>query len=476
MQETKSNQLPFGDIGLNFDMHSIMKDILREWWAILLISISVGMLTHVAVSYRYQETYTTRATLFVTTRGTSNTIYNNQFSATETATKFSQILNSNLLQKKVAQEIGLGGFQGYAEASVVENTNLLSVSVTSNTPELSFRQMQSVLKNYNTVSDYLLGNAILEVLQAPSVPTGPDAVLNTKPTVEKAALATLAGLCLILGVISFLKDTIRTEKDVEKKLDTKCLAVVAHENKYKTVKAKLRGGKGSILIMDPTVSFRYVETLKKLSRKTKNLLDERQGKSVLITSVLENEGKSTVAANLALALAQESKKVLLIDCDFRKPSQYKVLKMQDVKFDDLGNVLNGTAEVENLIKKVPGSELYAILNTVAFPNSTEMITSGLLKRVIAYFREQMDYIVIDTSPMALVADAEEMAEMTDSSILVVKQHLVEAKDLNDAIDVLNAGKEKLLGCIYNDVHLNVLEKVLPHGYGYGYGYGGHYEQ
>ncbi len=474
MSERNEKQISFQNTSLNLDAYTITKDIRREWVTILLLAVSVGMIVHMVSSYRYQPSYTTRTTLFVTTRGTSNSIYNNQYSAGEAATKFSQILNSNLLKKKVAKEMGLSGFQGSASANVIENTNLLQVEVTAATPELSFKQMQAILKNYNQVSDYLLGDAILEVLQAPEVPTAPDTVLNTTPMVEKAIVTIILGMSLLLGIFSYMKDTIRTEKDVEQKLDTKRLVTIAHENKYKTIKAKIRGGKTSILLKDPTVSFRYVETLKKLSGKVINLLKEKKGRTILVTSVLENEGKSTVAANLALALAQESHKVLLIDCDFRKPAQFKVLRMQHAEFSDFGNVLNGTWDVENLVKKVPDTNLYTILNAVAFPNATELIGSGILKKVIEFFREEMDYIVIDTAPIALVADVEEMVSMVDSAILVVRQHMVEAKDLNDAIDLLNGEDSKLLGCVFNNVHLNMVEKAKMMGYGYEYG--GHYEQ
>lgn len=475
MQENRNiNQLPFNDTGFNVDIYSIVKDVGRAWLPIILLVISAGLLTHVVVSKRYQPMYTTQTTLFVTSGGTDNNIYNNLYTTQDTAAKFTQILNSNILQKKVAEEIGLNDFYGTAVAENIEETNLLVLKVQAGTPELSFKEMMSILKNYEIVSKDLLGNVILEVLEAPAVPQTPDVGLNTKPAVRNAMAGMLALLAGILALFSIMKDTIRTDKDVERKLDARMLVSIGHENKYKTLGAWFRKAKGSILITNPSVSFRYVETIKKLARKVKNNMDEKGAKSILITSVLENEGKSTVVANLALALAQESKKVLLMDCDFRKPSQYKVLGMQEVAFDNLGEVLNGKSDIQQLIKKVPGTELYCILNTLSYPNSTEMIGTGLLKKTIEYFRDQMDYIIVDTSPLAMVADAEELAGMVDTSAIVVKQHLVEAKDINDAIDVLNGEDSNLLGCIFNDVHVNALEKVGR--YGYGYGYGGHYEQ
>ena len=91
-----------------------------------------------------------------------------------------------------------------------------------------------------------------------------------------------------------------------------------------------------------------------------------------------------------------------------------------------------------------------------------------LKQIIAFCREKMDYVVIDTSPLALVADTEELAQMTDASVLVVRQDTVLTKDINDAIDILNNTRGKVLGCILNGV---MSQNMAGSGH---YGYGGHY--
>ena len=121
---------------------------------------------------------------------------------------------------------------------------------------------------------------------------------------------------------------------------------------------------------------------------------------------------------------------------------------------------------------MPKTDLDLVLNKVAFPDSTNMLSSGILQKIISYFLEFEDYVIIDTSPMALVADAEEMASMVDATALVVRQHLVEAKYINDSIDALNAGRSKMIGCVLNDVHIHGAERIHTYGnsyYGYRYG-------
>lgn len=100
--------------------------------------------------------------------------------------------------------------------------------------------------------------------------------------------------------------------------------------------------------------------------------------------------------------------------------------------------------------------------------SKTLLKSMTLKQIIAFCREKMDYVVIDTSPLALVADTEELAQMTDASVLVVRQDTVLTKDINDAIDILNNTRGKVLGCILNGV---TSQNMAGSGH---YGYGGHY--
>lgn len=476
MTEKKSGHTPFREAENKIDMFTVLQDILQHWMSILLLSVSAALLVSVAAAKRYQPEYTASATMFVTGGGIASTIYDNQYSAETMASRFEQLLNSHVLQKKVAKEAGLSEFTGKAHAAVIPETNLITLTVTADSPGLCFKLIHSIMQNYDTVSDYVLGDTILETLQAPSIPVAPDNPLDLGDYRKKAFLLMAVFLCVVFGLFSYLRDTIRSEKDIAKKLDARRLGTLWHENKYKTLGSWIRRNKSSILITNPTVSFRYVESVKKLSRRVKNRMDEKEAKVLMVTSVLENEGKSTVAANISLALSQETSRVLLIDCDLRKPSQYKVLNMQNTKMDDLGEVLNGKGFSHDLVHKVPGTNLYAILNTIAFDHSAEMITAGMLKQILSYFREKMDYIIIDTPPLAMAADAEELVEMADASLLVIREHNVETKDLNDAIDTLNGAGKKNIGCVFNNAHMGFTRKMEGYGYGYGYGYGGHYEQ
>ena len=459
--------------------YTVITDILRNWLVVVLLTASAAMLMHVHLYNDYRPQYRTSTTLVITNVGVDNNMYKNLNSASDAAGRFEQLVNSSVLQKMVSDRLQLQGFDGSVHAENLEGSNLLVMTVTASTPQNAFLEIKAILKSYPEISKDLLGDVRFTVLEAPKIPHEVSNPLSTRRQVIQTAVLTAAALILFLGVMSVLRDTIRSSHDVEQKLETRLLSSVHHEEKYRSLRAWLKRTKKSILITDPVTSFLYIETLHKLSSRVLNRMHSRHAKSILITSIMENEGKSTIAANLALGLSQEGGRVLLIDADFRKPSQYKILNLQDVDFVSLSSYLKEKVNVESLDSlcvKVPGTELECLLNKNAAPQSMEMFSTGRMREILAYFHETMDYIVIDTPPMQLVADAEEIAEMVDCSAIVVRQHMVEAKDINDAIDALNGGENKVLGCILNDVHTGTLRIFNTGGYGYSYGYGGSYDK
>ena len=320
------------------------------------------------------------------------------------------------------------------------------------------------------------------MLQKPTVPSGPVNKFEPTALMKKTFLMTIAGLCGLVAILSFLKDTVRKPKEVSKKLDGKLLQTLYHERTYKTWKARIHRKKSGVLLTNPGTSFQYVEDMKKLARRVSSKMKEKNAKTLLVASVEENEGKSTIAANLALALAEESEKVLLIDADLRKPSQYKIFGLDQEEIQQLGEVINGNEQINNLVVSLPKSELLLIAGSMIYPNSTEMIASPIFHKIVEFFRDELDYIIIDTPPMSQAADAEELVDLADASILVVRQHTALVKDINEAVSVLNSGEGIMLGCVYNDVFHGVAQTARNYGYkyaygsgyGYGYGYGSKY--
>lgn len=454
------------------DITSIIKDVLRQWWVILLLAISVSLFADIWVCSTYEPQYKTTTTLAVTAKGMNSNVYKNLTSTKELASRFSQVLDSAVLKKTIVKELGMDEYDVTTSVEQIPETNLLTMTVTAGSAMETYRVMQSILENYNTVSDYVIENVILEVIQPALIPAAPINSSDEDRIIKLSFLVSAAFFGLCFAAISFIRDTVKNETEFSQKIDAKLLGTVYHEKKAR-FRFDKKAKDASMLIQSPLRSFRFVEANKMAASRIRSHMDRKGAKTLLITSVMENEGKSTVAANIALALAQEGKKVMLIDCDFRKPAQYKIFKVSDDETVNLPEILKKGETLGNVISKWEGG-LYAIFNSAASSSMDKYLGNGVLDKILGFCRTKMDYILIDTSPMALVSETEELAQKSDASVLVVRQDTVLTKDINDAIDALNNTNGKVLGCIFNDATPGFAGSRSHYGYGSRYGYGGYY--
>lgn len=472
---------------LSIDLYSVILDVSKEWLSILFLTVAAVLISYVVLTNFHPLNYAAAATMVINNDDESESvkissateIYENVYYGAESASRIKGIIESKALKETVAKELGLKRFSGTISAQTLGNSNLLRITVRSVSPYISYREAESVLKNYDRFSKDLVGGTQLTVLEHPKVPERLEQPLQNLKLSVYIGILTFAAVCGVLALLSTMRDTVHNSSEVEKKLDAKLLATIMHETKHRKGNKRIRGDKSSILISDPVISFQYAEDMRKLATRVANEMSEHHQKVLMISSVAENEGKSTISANLALAMAQINKRVILVDMDFRKPSLFRVLNLLDGNYQEFGEYLkesrtNNQKDIESavnaLLYEVPGSELVTILNRNAIPQAVEKYSDSI-KKVVDTLRHNADYVIIDTAPISLVSDSEELAGMADSSLLVVRQHWTEARDINDTVDSLG-GKERVLGCVLNNVRRTGLGGST--GYGYGYGYGGHY--
>jgi len=198
------------------------------------------------------------------------------------------------------------------------------------------------------------------------------------------------------------------------------------------------------------------------------------GKVVMVTSLLENEGKSTVAVNLALAMAKKHDKVLLIDCDLRKPACHAILDQK--KFSSgIKEVLQGKVSLSDALVRYKRTNLDILFGRKGDKNVGDLIASDRMDALLQWARDNYNYVVLDLPPMAAASDAEGMTALADSCILVVRQNVAAAPALNKAIAALENQRAKLLGCVVNNVYTS---RLSSSGSGYGnyhkYNYYGSY--
>lgn len=441
-----------------WDLRSILLDIIRGWWMILLAAVSAALLTYSAISFFHEDEYTVNTT-FVVNQGSGNSnAVSNLSAAYNMAQKFSAILENNILKRTVMEELGLDTFPASMNASVIQESNLMVLSVTADSPRNAYEILESVLRNYPTLSDYIIPNVVLQTIEQPQISDSPSNQLPVRRYMVYAFLGAAAAVAALIGFASHLRDTVKNEQEFNQKVDSYLLGTIYHEKKKKK--------KTSMLITNPIRSFRYVEGYRMAASRIRGRMERNKARILLVTSVAENEGKSTTAANLAIALAQEQKKVLLVDCDFRRPALYKIFDVNDREIKDFSQVLKGKEKISGAFDKVQNLPLYTAFSKHSLDNPSEMITNGRLERILQSCIQKTDYIILDSPPMGLAVDAEELVQISDAAILAVRQDAVLTQDINDAIDALNQKQEKVIGCIFSNVYPAIGERFLRGAYGY----------
>lgn len=198
-----------------------------------------------------------------------------------------------------------------------------------------------------------------------------------------------------------------------------------------------------------TNRFSVVESYKTLRTNLQFSMTKKGCNVVIITSTLPRDGKSTVAANIAVAFAQTDMRVLLIDADMRKPRLNKFFNIPAVP--GLSNILAGLSPVPEGIHSSEFKNLHVIPSGILPPNPAELLMSGAMEDLIASMRLQYDLILLDTPPVNIVSDAVVVTKHADGVVLVVRHSVTTHPDIERAIKSLEFANAKILGIVLNAI-------------------------
>lgn len=447
------------------NIRTVIKDLIYNIPLVIVAVVTVVMGVSTFKNICYTPEYTSRTTLCVTAKGNAEgNIYSSLNTASSMAEVFSEVFGSTIIREKVEQTFGPIPDDARITSEIIPNTNLLELKVISRDPQSSYKIMQAILQNYKHVSDYVFGNAVLEVIKDPNVPTTPSNQFRTSKLVKIGSLAVVALLCGVIVLISVFRDTVKTEHAARRKLEGRHLATIPYEQKNHTLKGKLFRTNKALILSRQLVSFRYEESFNELAAKMEYKLDERGKQTVLITSVAENEGKSTTCVNLAVALASRNKKVLLIDMDLKKPALARILDYSVKNKYGLQDLYEGKVTADQLLQYHKNLHIYTILSGKG-ENNRKCLDDRFLRALLDAAKKEFDYIIIDSAPISAGSDTEYLNEFVDTSCLVVHQDAVSVSEINDTIELLKEGKSEFLGYVLNAC----VEKDVGRSRKYGYG-------
>jgi capsular exopolysaccharide synthesis family protein len=293
------------------------------------------------------------------------------------------------------------------------------------------------------------------VVVAPAVqppqPVFPRPLLNI-------ALGLFVGLIAGLGLaflLDYLDQSVRSDEILRERTGLVPLGHIA----YTPAKSERRGELVTLGGDSPVV-----EAYKALRTNLMFSSVDKEVKTIVITSAVANEGKSRTAANLAIVLAQAGHRTLLVDADFRRPSQHRIFgRVRNVGLSNL--FVQDTADASLFVLDEQVKDLVVLASGPTPPNPSELLGSAQMKALLSRFSQGFDYVVMDTPPVNAVTDASVLAATSDAVILVVETNKATYTGVLHAKQSLERVGARVLGSVMN--------KMRPEGgsyYYYQYGY------
>ena len=454
--------------------YCLARTVLRNIWMVVLSALTCVMGALLYTQQVYQPTYRASMTYAVISKQESYFSSAALSAAREVCSVLTELIQSDVVLDDVrADSPESADFNGKITATQVAESNFIVITADADSPKEAFFALRALVNQFPSFSSYISKNSIVHQIQGPSVASAPINPINRTKIVRLAGAAGALLMAALLCVISVMRGTIQTRSGARHLLDATVLATIRHERKQRTLKSWFKHNTSALQVFSPTISFAYSEQITAICAQLEHEKEARQRSIFLVTGVGENEGKSTVAANIASALALKGQKVVLLDADFRKPAMNLIFNHAYRARLPLNQLLRKPINQENTlqcIQRHARTGVYMMFPRTADADAANMIGSESMRQLLAQLRG-FDYVIIDSPPMGFFPDAEALADLSDASLMVVRQDVTPACALNDAIDALRASSSAFLGCVLNDMRLPVTDS---RSYGYGYGYGHRY--
>lgn len=418
----------------------IIKDILQRWILIVAVMIVFGSVFDFMKTVTYVPQYGTSMT--ATLSGGEDT-FKNIDKVQSYVNTLDYLMNSNNAKSYVKKKMPISKTTYKAEVTL-KQANVVKIKVTADTKREAYFSIKLLNDWYRENTERYSFPYNITVLKESKFSTKP---VNPNSHIKNFLIGAVGSgfvLSCLLGLYFFLRDTIKSEEEVENKLDTRLYAKLPFEVK----KREDARNKKAILITSLKTSFFFRESMNKLRSKVEASSDKHGYKSFMITSAYENEGKSSVAANLALALAKNGHKVVLVDADFNKPAVFKIFDLDGSK--SLNKAIEGTSSWSSqVVSDRSGLDLLPCSQDTL---KSEILTNSKnLDEIMKELREEYDFVIVDTSPAYLLNETMAMNELVDATLFVVRQDYATSDVINETVKHLTYVKDNVLGVVFKNV-------------------------
>ncbi|MEN4450260.1 polysaccharide biosynthesis tyrosine autokinase [Mycobacterium sp. SM3041] len=440
--------------------------LIRARWITVCLTVVIVVLGALIITVTTTPLYRASTRLFVSTAaGNSLTdIYQGNRLSQERVLSYTQLLMGRTLAertiKKLEMNVSPEALQAAVTATAKPDTVLIDVGVLDESPG----QAAAIA---NALSDEFVN--VVRELETPAGGTVPDARIvveqhasvPTAPVIPKTARNLVLGL--VVGLLGGVGLALLREQLDNTVKDRNALEGITHVGIVGDIPLdKERRKTAAISFKDSSSGI--AEAFRKLRTNLSFLAVDNPPRVIVVTSSVPEEGKSTTAINIALALAEADRSVVLVDGDMRRPMVHKYLGL--VGTVGLSTVLSGAMPVTEALQETKFAGLSVLAAGAKPPNPSELLGSHVSQKVLAELASHFDYVIVDSSPLLAVTDAAILAANADGAIIMARYGQTKRQQLADAVAALADVDANLLGAVFTMIPTNM------GSYSYSYSYYG----
>ena len=460
---------------IEIDLSRLFGALVDKAWLVGIIAILCAVITFMGTLFFVTPLYQASAMFYVNNSSislgeASVSISSGDISASRGLVKsYIVILNTRETLNDVVDYAGVdrtySQVKSMISAQAVDNTEIFRVVVTSPDPREAERIANAVA--------YILPKRIASIIEGSSAKVVDSAVVPSSPSspnkTKNAMVGFVLGLALSAGFVilrELMDISVHSEDDIAQSCKYPILTSIPDMNgnsksggyygygkKHVYDKTALKKSK-QVVLVGRDISFAASESYKLLRTMLQSSFADGEMCHVIgVSSAMAGEGKSLSAVNLAYSTSQLDKRVLLIDCDMRRPSLAD--KIPIAKAPGLSDYLTGQVSADKLLQycgiKDDHQAFHAISSGRTPPNPMELLTSERMERMISHLRKNYDYIILDLPPVGEVGDAIAAASLLDGVLMVVRQDYCNRIALKSALRQFEFVNAKILGIAFNCV-------------------------
>lgn len=419
----------------------------RLWIVALVLAVLCSAGLSFVTYYRFVPSYSVSATFTVNVdvRESSTESYN-KATASQLAKTFPNILTSSSLNKVICSDLGVDSISANISASVLEDTNLFTITVVDSNAQMAYDVLQSVINNYPQVAKFVIGSTQLSLIDTSAISTMPTNIPNyTKKAIIGALAGAFAGLMLIV-LLSLTTTTVIRGDDIIRYFNRVCLGSIPDLH----IKKRSKELDITPNISDKRINYKFREGLYTVRNSVVRICKDKGYKSIAVTSTISGEGKSVVAINLAEAIALKGYRTCLVDFDLRIPSVADYLDI-DEELNSVSDYIRGNAELNSCVYATKMDNFYIAIEKNKNSDASELVGEQRAKELIANLSRIFEFVIIDTPPAGYLADASVIGDYVDASVYVIAQDMVSRRGIRGGLATFDNLKADVIGCVLNRI-------------------------